>query len=210
MPLVNKLHWRYATKKFNRDKKVPEENITELLKGVNLAPSSYGLQPYKVLVVHSNEIKKKLREVSYHQAQIVDGSHIFIFAAKKDISEREVDEYINRIAQVREVPHSELKDFKQSIQNTLDVMSDSEKLQWAEKQAYLGLGVLLALCTDMKIDACPMEGFENEKYNQILDLDSEGYHAAVIAAVGYRRDDDDYAKLAKVRKELDDFVDLRY
>lgn len=210
MSILHKLQWRYATKLFDTDKKVSEDNITELLRATNLSASAYGLQPYEIYVIHNDELQKKLRASSYDQAQITDASHIFVFTAKKHISPEYINEYVSRTEQLRKLESGSLDKYKQSILKAFDGKPDDETLAWSQKQAYLALGTLLIAGSDLKIDICPMEGFEPDKYDQVLGLEEKGLHATVIAAVGYRSHKDPLARAHKSRKPLEDLVNLEY
>jgi nitroreductase/dihydropteridine reductase len=210
MSLLNILNWRYAVKKFDSSKTIPEEKITELLKGMNLAPSSYGLQPYEFIVVNNKGIQEKLFEHSYGQEKIKQASHIIVIAAKKKITKEYIDDYINRTAEIRKQSVEELKGFRQAMIDSMEKLSPQEQLLWAQKQSYIVLGILMSLCADMHIDSCPMEGFIPGKYNEILDLDSQDLHATVVITIGERAKDDEYQFAKKVRHSLDAIVDLRY
>lgn len=210
MSLLNTLHWRYATKKFNTEKKLTEDQITDILKGMNLAPSSLGLQPYEFIVIHDKKIQHLLADHSYGQQQITQASHIIVIAAKKEITSSYVESYLNHIAKIRKVSLESLDDYKNMILGFLEGKSHEEQLIWAQKQSYIVVGILMALCTDMHIDSCPMEGFIPEKYNEILGLSEMGLTATVVIPVGYRADDDEYASHKKVRKTLEDIVHLDY
>ncbi|MCI5051387.1 MAG: NAD(P)H-dependent oxidoreductase [Candidatus Pacebacteria bacterium] len=210
MALINHLKWRYATKQFDSSKKLDEENITELLKGMNLAPSSMGLQPFEFIVVQNEELRKQLREHSYNQPQITDASHLMVIAAKTTISKKYVEDFISRTAQLRGVSIESLQGYQDMIMGFLDGKTDDEIFTWNQKQCYIVLGILLSLCAEMKIDACPMEGFIPEKYNEILELHEDNLHATVIVALGYRSENDDYADLEKTRHHLDEITSLRY
>lgn len=210
MSILHKLQWRYATKKFDPQKKVSEENITELLKAMNLSASGSGLQPYKFIVVHNNELQQQLREVSYNQPQVTDASHIIVVAAKTEVVPEYIETYIQRTAEIRGIPTESLKGLEQSLLNNIGSKNSREQLQWAQRQCYLPLATLLIAAADLKIDVCPMEGFIPEEYDRILGLQDQGLHATVIAAVGYRSQDDKLQFAKKSRRTLDDIVELRY
>lgn len=210
MSILHKLEWRYATKKFDSNKEVSESDITNILKATNLSASSSGLQPYSLIVIHNEEIKKQLREHSYNQPQITDASHIMVFAAKTEVSEEYISEYIERTEQIRNLTVGDLDGFKQNIIARVAHKSKQEISHWTQKQAYIALGTLLLAAADLKIDVCPMEGFIPEKYNEILGLNEQNLHACVIAAVGYRAHDDKLAYAKKSRKALDELVQLKY
>ncbi len=200
MSLLEKLNWRYATKKFDPAKKLSSEQLDNLLSAVQLSPSSAGLQAYRVLVVEDQEIKEKLREASRGQQQLTQASHIFIFAAETNLDEAYVTKYIDSIAATRGIARENLALFEQNIKGSVNRMAEDQKIVWDHKQAYIALGVLLSAAADMGIDACPMEGFEAGKFDEILGLKELGLTTSVIAPVGFRAEDDVFSKAAKVRR----------
>jgi len=210
MSLVNTLNWRYAVKKFNSEKKVSEEHITDLLKAMNLAPSSLGVQPYEFVVISNNQIQQQLLEHSYNQSQIVDASHVIVIAARKDLSQKYINDFITRTAEIRKIPTENLDGYKKMITGFAEGKSPQEIFAWAQKQCYIVLGVLMSACADMHIDSCPMEGFNPEKYNEIMGLNEQNLHATLVIPVGYRADDDEFADLKKTRHHLDEITTLHY
>lgn len=210
MSLLHKLTWRYATKEYNPEAVLEEEQVTEIMKAANLAPSSYGLQPYEFFVIKDKELQAKLKEVSYGQSQVLDASHLIVIAAKKEVSDEFIDAYTKRTAELRNQPHDELKGYGDMMKKTIKNMDKASLLSWTKRQAYIPLGVLLTACADLKIDASPMEGFESEKYNELLELNERKLDATVIVALGKRSHTDSYQHAAKVRRELSDIVHLKY
>ena len=210
MSLEHKLQWRYATKKFDPTKKVSEEEVTELLKAMNLSASSYGLQPFEFIVIHDQSLQDSLMPVSYNQPQVRDASHIIVIAAKINIDESYIDQYINRIATIRSQDKNDLEEYKKMMLNTIGSRPPQEQLAWSQRQCYIVLGTLLLAAADMKIDACPMEGFEPDAYDDLLGLKEKGLHTTVIIPIGYRAHDDEYQHVQKSRRDLDEIVELRY
>ena len=204
MSIIEKMNWRYATKKFDDTKKLSADQLDNLLTAVQLAPSSYGLQPYRVLVVENAAIREQLQAASYGQPQITQASHLIVFAAETNIDEKLVKDYIDRIAATRGVDRTALAGFEQTILGTVNTLPDDALLTWATKQAYIGLGVLLTAAAELGIDACPMEGFVSGKYDEVLGLKEKGLTASVIAPIGFRAADDSYSQLKKVRRSKDD------
>lgn len=200
MNLINNLEWRYATKKFDTSKKVSTENLEQIKKVIQLSASSYGLQLYKVLIIESKELREKLKSASYGQTQITEASHLVIFCNYSKVTEGHIDEYFALKSQIEQVDISDLKDYSDFIKADVNNKSKIEKDKWTSNQTYLALGNLLSACAELKIDACPMEGFEREKYNEILSLEEQGLNTSVIAAIGYRSDNDTSQYTAKVRK----------
>ncbi len=200
MELINSLNWRYATKKFDPTKKVSAEDLALIKEAVRLSASSYGLQLYKVLVIEDVEIREKLKPASWGQTQITDASHLFVFCNYTDVKDENIDDYLDLKADTQGLDREGLVDYGNMMKGAVSGMSEAIKSQWTAKQTYIALGNLLAVCSLMRIDACPMEGFEAPKYNEILGLTEKGLNASVIATVGYRSEEDKTQFLKKVRK----------
>lgn len=203
MSLVEKLEWRSAIKQFDNSKKVSTEQLNELLKAVQLSPSSGGLQPYRIIIVKDAETRSKLLPHAYNQAQIVDSTAVIIFAAETHVDADLVKEYIDLIANIRNTDRRTLEGFEQVLNGGIAMRPEADNITWAQKQAYLALGVLLTAAADLQIDACPMEGFDPAGFDSVLGLKQKGLTTSVIAAIGYRADTDVFSKLAKVRKPDD-------
>jgi len=202
MNLINNLEWRYATKKFDTSKKVSTENLEHIKKAIQLSASSYGLQLYKVLVIENKELREKLKLASYGQTKITEASHLVVFCNYSIVTEKHIDEYFALKSQIEQVNISKFKDYSDFIKEDVNNKSKIEKDKWTSNQTYLALGNLLNACAELKIDACPMEGFEREKYNEILSLEEQGLNTSVIATIGYRSDNDNSQHTAKVRKPI--------
>ena len=198
--LLDNLNWRYATKKFDATKKISSEDLNTLKEAVRLSASSYGLQPYKVIIVENPEIREKLKAAAYGQTQITDASQIFIFANDLNLGADSVDAYINNISETRGVPADALGGFSDMMKGTISNLSVEAKNIWTAKQTYIALGTLLTAASELKIDATPMEGFNAAAFNEILGFDKLGLNASVIATVGYRHDEDETQHYKKVRK----------
>ncbi|WP_228234803.1 NAD(P)H-dependent oxidoreductase [Allomuricauda sp. M10] len=203
MDLLEDLKWRYATKIFDASKTIKEGDLEKLKEAVQLSVSSYGLQLYKVLIIKNKELKNRLREAAWDQVQLTDASHIFVFCNYTERKNEHIDEYIQATSQIQGTPLEKLNGYSNLIKNSLSEKSDSAWQTWSEKQTYLALSNLLTACAELKIDSCPMEGFEQEKFNAILGLDQKGLNAAVIAPVGYRSTKDHTQFRTKVRKTKD-------
>jgi len=204
MSLQESLAWRYATKKFDSSKKIDAAKLDNLLQTVKLAPSSYGLQHYEIVVVEDAAIRERLKEAAYGQAQLTDASHVIVFAAETKINEDYVKRYIDETAATRQMDREKLADFEKTILGAISRQSDEQKLNWSHKQAYLALGVLIGAASELRIDTCPMEGYDGGKFDEILGLKEKGLTTSVIVTIGYRAEDDQYGKLAKVRKKDED------
>lgn len=195
--------WRYATKQFDASKEVSADDLKTILEAGRLSPSSYGLQPYHIFVITDPKLREKLKEVSWNQPQITDASHLLVLANFTDFGEELVDDYIQNVVDTRNNLREDLEQYANTMKNTLSGLSQEQKAQWAAKQTYLALGNLLQAAAELRIDACPMEGFQNEKYNEILELDKKNLNAAVLLTVGYRSSEDALADKPKVRKPME-------
>lgn len=204
MSLIEKLNWRYATKKFDHTKKLSPAQLDELLKAVHLSPSSAGLQPYKIIVVGDPATRQKLREAANGQPQLTDASQIVIFASETNVDAEYVKSYIDHIAETRQIGRENLEGFEQAINGNVSNLTAEQKITWSHKQTYIALGVLLTAAAELGIDACPMEGFNAAQFDEILGLKGKGLTTAVIAAIGFRADDDGYSKLIKVRRPAEE------
>ena len=200
MELIKSLNWRYATKKFDPSKKIKPEDLETIKEAVRLSASSYGLQLYKVLVIDELKIREKLKRASWGQTQITDASQLFVFCNYANVSDGHIDEYLKLKAETQSLDLEGLKDYGSMMKGSMAGLTEAQKSQWTAKQTYIALGNLLAVCAMLKIDACPMEGFEPAKYNEILGLNEQGLNAAVIATVGYRSEEDRTQHMKKGKK----------
>ncbi|SHJ61985.1 NAD(P)H-dependent oxidoreductase [Flavobacterium haoranii] len=204
---ITNQNWRYATKKFDATKKVSNEDLQTLKEAIQLSTSSYGLQPYKVLIIENPEVRKQLQPVSWGQSQIVDASHLIVFANYTNINETHIDNYINNIAQSRKLNVEDLAGYSDFMKSKILALPQEQLAVWTSKQTYLALGNLINAAAELKIDVTPMEGFEPAKYNEILGLNELGLNASLVAPIGYRHDEDVNQHLAKVRKPLDELFE---
>ncbi|WP_016778745.1 NAD(P)H-dependent oxidoreductase [Anaerophaga thermohalophila] len=206
MELLNKLQWRYATKRFDKNRKLNSEQVNNLLQAANLAPSSFGLQPFAIVMVDDEKIKEKLSPAGFNQPQITEASHLFIFAVRTDLSDKDVDEFVERIVKTRDIVKEDIADYEKTMKSSINKRTPEQRFNWAARQAYISLGFLLSAAAMQDIDACPMEGFSNERFDEILGLKEKGFSSVAMAAAGYRSPDDAYQQNRKVRKSLDEFV----
>jgi nitroreductase/dihydropteridine reductase len=200
MTLIDKLKWRYATKKFDSTKKIPADKLQNILDAVQLSPSSLGLQHYRILVIEDPQIREQLKAVGYGQSQITDASQLIVFAAETNINEDFGKKYIDNVAATRNVPREALAGFESMVVGAINARTPEHLLIWAQKQAYIALGVLLAAAAEQDVDSCPMEGFDPAGFDEILGLKEKGLTATVIAPIGYRAQDDALSTAAKVRR----------
>lgn len=206
MKIIEQLNWRYATKKFDSSKKLSDEDLQFLIEATNLSASSYGLQPYHILLIEDPAIREQLKKAAHGQIQLTDASQVIVFAAKTNLSDTDVEEYIKLISETRNIPVEALEQFDAMMKGSLNGLSAEQKTTWAAKQTYIALGQLLTVCAISKIDACPMEGFDKAAFDEILGLKEKHLATTVIAPIGYRADDDDYQHYQKVRRPLDQMI----
>jgi nitroreductase/dihydropteridine reductase len=205
MELLESLQWRYATKKMNGEK-IPTDKLNTILEATKLAPSSYGLTPYQVIVVEDQELKQQLQGACYGQTQLVDSSAVLVFATWENISEVGVNAYMNEIATQRGISVDMLSDFSNMLNGSIKGMTEEQKQTWAQKQTYIGLGFALVAAATEGVDSTPMEGFAPQQVDEILGLKDLGLKSSVILTLGYRDAENDYlASLKKVRWNDDKF-----
>lgn len=208
--LIKALNWRYATKAFDPTRKVSDADLNTLLQSLVLTPSSFGLQPYRFLVVTDPALRARLREASWGQGQVTDCSHLVVFLARQQMTEADVDHYIARIAQVRGDRPENLAAYRGMMVGTLVTGPRAATVpEWAARQAYIALGQFMASAALLGLDTCPMEGLDPKKYDEILGLESTPFRTVVACPVGYRAEGDKYAALAKVRFPAEELVELR-
>jgi nitroreductase len=202
MSLTTTLSWRYATKKMNGTK-IPKEKLEIILNAIAQAPSSFGLQPYSILVIEDKALLEKIKAVANNQSQITDASVVLVFAAWKKLTQAHIDDYFNRIAHVRNVTLESLNPLKEHIETQLK-NSDADNLVWNAKQTYIALGIALVAAAEESVDSTPMEGFDNHALDVLLKLNEKGLASTVLLPLGYRDTEHDYlVNLKKVRREKD-------
>jgi nitroreductase len=206
MITIENLKWRSAIKKFDPVKTVSDEDLEILIEAANLAPTSFGIQPFRLVVVKNKEVQKELLEISFGQQQVLDASAVLVFAIETSIGQEQIDNYFDRIAEVRSVELESLAGYKEMMLGFVTNMNEANKSGWASKQAYIALGTLITAAAELKIDACPMEGFDPIQYQNKLGLKDKGLMPVVILPIGYRSDKDHSSKAEKVRKKRSDFV----
>jgi nitroreductase len=204
---LDQLHWRYATKKFNSERKIPEAAWKTLEQSLVLSPSSFGLQPWKFLVIRNPEIRQQLLPHSWGQTPVVDASHLVVFAIKNNIDDTDVDRHIQRMAQVQQTEPENLSGLGNMVKGFLDRPPyPLDVNNWSARQVYIALGFFMTCAAMLEIDTLPMEGFAPAKYDEVLGLNNQGYSSVVLCAAGYRADDDKYATNPKVRYPTDEIV----
>lgn len=198
--IIENLNWRYATKKFDTEKKITSNDLEILKEAVRLSASSYGLQPYQVVLVENEDLREKIKTVAWNQSQVTEASTVMVFANIKNVGTPEIEKYIQNMATVREIPSTSLKGFEDMMKKVVTELTPEAKEIWTAKQTYIALGTLLSAAAEMKIDATPMEGFDQQAVNKILQLPEKGLSATLIVTLGYRADNDATQHLKKVRK----------
>jgi len=208
--LLTALNWRYATKVFDPTQKIPAATWAALEESLVLTPSSYGLQPWKFIIIQDKELREQLVSYSWRQRQVADCSHLVVMATKRTMTEADIDANLMRIAEVRGGTPDALAGFRKMLIGDVITGERSQYITvWAKMQAYIALGQFMAAAALLGIDTCPMEGFIPEKYDEILGLEALGLTTAVLCPAGYRSADDRYASLPKVRFKSSDVIEHR-
>jgi nitroreductase len=198
--IIEALEWRYAVQKYDSSKRISDSDLDILKESIRLTPTSYGLQPFQVLIIEDKNIREKLKEASYGQSPVLDSSHLIVFAAHKNIHHEHVDLYMENVAKTRNLQIEQTKGFGDFIKGTIAPMTEAQIVPWNTKQTYLALGFLMHTAAELRIDATPMEGFNVATFDKILGLSEKGLTTTVICPVGYRSIEDKNQFQAKVRK----------
>ena len=207
--ILKALKWRYATKAFDTTKKVSKDDQKTILEAARLAPSSLGIEAWKFIVVENEEVRKKLREAAYNQPQITDASFIVVTTYRTDVVENIAKEAIERTAKNLHVDEASLASFKQMLDGSIATQNSAGTLNaWVKAQAYIPLGIMLETAALLNIDACPMEGFDPAKFDEILGLKAKDLKSTSVLAVGYRSKDDPAALRPKTRREFGEVVEF--
>ena len=199
--LLASLRWRYATKQFDASRKIPAETWAALEESLVLTPSSFGLQPWKFLVVENPAVRAKLLPDSWNQTQVTDASHFVVLTARTDLTTADIDAWVSRLSKIQGRPAEALAPLRGMIVGFAETMSEEERHAWNVRQVYIALGQLMASAAALGIDACPMEGISKTAYDRILGLEDSGYATVVACALGYRAETDKYATAPKARFE---------
>ena len=203
---IKQLKWRYAVKKFDADKKLSKTKLDRLKQAFNLTATSFGLQPIKMLVIKDKQLKEKLLEHAYFQQQITTASHLLVIAIDTNFTTKDVDDYFDLEKKIRGTSEEIIGKFRKQLKENIAQKSEAEIEQMAKNQAYIALGNLMTVCAIEKIDSCPMEGFNADKFDEILNLKKKNLKSVLLLPVGYRAEDDFMRKLNKVRKPIKDTV----
>ncbi len=196
---IEKLNWRYATKQFDPNAQIAESLWAKLESALILSPSSFGLQPYKFVVITDSKTKTALKPFSFGQPQITDCTNLIVFCRLNTINEAYVNDFVNLTAKIRSMPMDVLEHYKGMMTNFVNNTPVEKLNDWMARQVYIALGNAMTVAAMLDLDTCPMEGFSKSDYDQVLNLEKLGLRSEVLLAVGYRNSEDKYAKLAKVR-----------
>ncbi|MDD0852481.1 NAD(P)H-dependent oxidoreductase [Halobacteriovorax sp. GB3] len=208
--ILEALDWRYATKIFDADKKINEKDWNTLVESVRLAPSSYGLQPWKFIVVENKELRAKLREVSWNQSQVTDASHYLVFTTLEKLDAQYVDKFVADIAKTRGLQVEDLAGYRDMMVGNLVEGPRSQTIDaWAQRQSYIAMGQLTLAAGLLKIDTCALEGLDPAAYDKLLGLEDGPYKTIAAVALGYRKDDDKYKDLKKVRFDQEEVFEYK-
>lgn len=203
---IKQLEWRYAVKKFDASKMLDQSLVDILKHGFNLTATSYGLQPIRLVILENKHMQKQLVAHSFGQEQVAQASHVLVICIQNEINDIYINEYFKQVKRVRGTSDEILNPFKEALVESFSKKDIAEIKEWSKNQAYLALGNLLTLCAIEKIDACPMEGFVPDAYDELLGIKEKGLTSVLVLPVGYRATDDIFATFKKVRRDLDDSI----
>jgi len=206
MSIIENLQWRYATQQFDTSKAVSEADLETILHAGNLAATAYGLQPFQIVVVKDQAKKEALVEPAYGQKHFADNSVLLVLAARTDINEAYITEYIERTAKTRGLDVAMLDGFKTMMLGDMENRGEAGRLAFAQQQAYIALGTMMAAASELRIDNHAMSGFNANAFDEIFGLPTKNLHATVALALGYRHPEDAWQHYAKIRKDLSDIV----
>ncbi|MGV6845652.1 MAG: nitroreductase family protein [Lutibacter sp.] len=206
MELINKLNWRYAAKAMN-GKKIPQETVDKIIEAARLAPTSSGLQPFEILVITNQELKEKIRKISWNQSVVTDCSHLLVFAAWDTYTPERINKMFDLTNEIRGFKNEGWENYRQQLLNTYPQRDANLNFNHAAKQAYIAFGMAIAAAAFEGVDATPLEGFDPEALDEILNLKDKGLKSAVMLPIGYRDENNDWlVNLVKVRKSTEDLV----
>ncbi|WP_316739780.1 nitroreductase family protein [Pedobacter aquatilis] len=206
MSLLEALNWRYAVKKMNGEP-VEQEKVDKIVAAAHLAPTSSGLQPFKVIVVTNQELKEKIAPIAFNQAQVIDSSHLLVFAAFENYTEEGIDQTFSRMNAERGLPEEATDAYKTQLKGMILHRTAEENFNHAARQAYIGFGIAIAEAALLKVDATPMEGFNGPALDELLGLDKQGLRSVTLLPLGYRDVAGDWlVNLKKVRTPMNEFV----
>jgi nitroreductase len=207
MSLIDTLNWRYATKKMNPERAVPQATVDAIIEAARLAPTSSGLQPFEIISVTSPEVRAQIRAIAWNQSPITDGSHLLVFAAWDNYTADRINHMFDLTNEIRGFKNEGWENYRQMLLGSYPQRDAEVNYQHAARQAYIAVGVALAAAAEAQVDSTPMEGFDPAKLDDILGLRARGLRSVVIVPLGYRQEEGDWlVKLAKVRRPLSQFL----
>lgn len=210
MSLIENLNWRYATKQYDSSKKVSDENVNKIVEAARLAPTSSGLQPFRVLVISNPELKQKLSENALNPEVMVACSHVLVFVAWDNYTNERIDTMFDRTTEERGLPQGRFSSYTDKIKEIYANQTPEQNFNHAAKQSYIGLGMALAQAAELKVDSTPAEGFDNALTDKVLGLKEKGLKSVTLMYIGYRHENDYLAPMKKVRNPMEDFrIDYR-
>jgi len=204
--IIKDLEWRYAVKKFDSSKEIEVSKLERIKKAFNLTATSYGLQPIKMVILKNKDLQEQLVQFSYGQRQVAQASHILILCIEKKIDVDYISSYFNKVKDIRGTSDSVLEPFKKELVSEFAKMDTKQIEQWAINQVYLAMGNLLTICAAEQLDACPMEGFSPDSYDELLNLSSKGLRSVLVLPIGYRAEDDIFSEFKKVRRDMENSI----
>jgi len=207
--LIEKLNWRYATKKMDPSKVVSEDKVERIVEAARLAPTSSGLQPFEVIVVTNKDVRAKIQEIAWNQAQVTEGSHLLVFAAWDNYTPERINHMFDLVNEERGFTNEGWENYRQMLLNNYPQRDAQVNFEHAARQAYIGFGMSVAAAAFEGVDATPMEGFDPVKLDEILGLKEKGLRSVTILPLGYRAAEGDWlVNLKKVRRPKDQFVSV--
>ena len=204
--IIKDLEWRYAVKKFDSSKEIEVSKLERIKKAFNLTATSYGLQPIKMVVLKNKDLQEKLVEFSYGQKQVAQASHLLILCIEKKIDADYISLYFKKVKEIRGTSDAVLEPFKKALVSEFTKMDAKQIQHWATNQAYLAMGNSLTICAVEQLDACPMEGFLPDSYDELLNLGSKGLRSVLVLPIGYRAEDDMFSEFKKVRRDMENSI----
>ena len=203
---IEHLKWRYATKKFDVSKKLSIEKLNILKEAFNLTATSFGLQTIKLLVIDDQDVKKAVVPIAFGQNQVLEASHLLAICIEDNILDSDVDAHFDNVKDIRDTPETILAPYRENLKIMMRDLTKKERQEWSIKQTYIALGNLMTVCAMERIDSCPMEGFDSQRFDELLSLKEKNLKSVLLLPVGYRHDTDMFAGFKKVRKQMHDTV----
>ncbi|MBP9761345.1 MAG: NAD(P)H-dependent oxidoreductase [Candidatus Magasanikbacteria bacterium] len=203
---IENLMWRYATKQFDPTKKLTDEQLHTVLEAMRLAPTSFGIQPYKLYLVENPDVRMQLRDASWGQSQVTDASRFIVVASRIGIGEEDITRFVENIKKTRGQSQEEVQAYQDMMMGSVMNISEADRDSWCARQSYIALGFGLSAAAQMQVDACPMEGFDVQKINEILNIPADGYSARAYLSLGFRSSEDKYAEAPKVRYSEEEII----